>query len=173
MAALRTASSASGVPATEVRRPPISEAGGMAAKVAGNSSGRTNTHGPALALLRNQRPESSRYILPVPSSRSQGDSVLDTYSSSPPARAVHSGSPTLTINSVGSVATTMAGWGPGAASVAFGSGIICTRSAGGVAVAVQGPSGSSDVYQKVPLDSQHSLPRCLHATAIGALRARA
>ena len=72
------ASSASGVPATEVRTPPMSEAGGISEKLAGSSSAGTKLHGPSVDLDRYQRPDSSTYMLPVGRSRSQAVSVFWT-----------------------------------------------------------------------------------------------
>ena len=59
IAASRTASSASSVPATDTRTPPMSEAAGIFAKVGGSWSARTKVQGPLAEAARNQRPERS------------------------------------------------------------------------------------------------------------------
>ena len=57
----------------------------------------------------------------------------------------------VTISSVGSVAATTAGGCAGAPESGSAFGMACTRSAGGLLVGLQGPSGSLASYQKVPL----------------------
>jgi hypothetical protein len=74
--ASRTASSASGVPATETRADPRADAGGMSPNGFGNWSGRTMAHGPSSDGAENQRPEASTYTLPLATSLATLDSVF-------------------------------------------------------------------------------------------------
>ena len=77
--------------------------------------------------------------------------MFETYSSAPSPTGVHFGSPSLTTISVGSVATTTTGGLLGTGSSASGFGSIWTRSAGGLVMGAQGPSGSFAEYQRLPL----------------------
>ena len=90
----------------------------------------------------------------------------------PPGRLFQRGAPSLTISSVGSVATTMRGGTLGAALPASAGGSIFTRSAGGDCVGVHGPSGSAVSYQSVPLLSQAFLPSFSRTTRNGVFSAR-
>lgn len=144
MLASSIASSASAVPAIEVRTPPISDSGGMLLKSAGSSSGRTKVQGPASVFDRYQRPERRRYMFPVATSRSHGVSVFCTYRILPSARLCQLGAPSEQINSEGSVAVTISGGVFQGFVASSGLGSICTRSEGGDEVCTQGPMGSLD-----------------------------
>src|SRR3954470_9185067 len=166
------ASSASGVPATETRTPPISDAGGMSLKATGSLSALTNVHGPLWDAARNQRPESNTYMsLPV-CSLSHGVSVLDTYSNFPSGSAFQLGLPSVTISSVGSVATTIAGIFFGTGSLFLEGGNSLTKSAGGEIVSVHGPSGSFASYQTVPPLRYNNCVFLFRTTANGVFRTR-
>jgi hypothetical protein len=104
-----TASLASSVPATDVRKPPSSDSAGISLKLLGNLSGPTNFHGPSYVLLSNQRPDCSTYISPLANSRSHGVSVFSTYIILPPTRLTHLTLPSVEIDSVASVVVIIIG----------------------------------------------------------------
>ena len=144
----------------------------MSLKLAGSSSGRTKVQGPSWVFERNQRPDNSRYMLPVESSRSHGVSVLSTYSSLPPSSDCQAGLPCVTMSSVGTFAVTIPGGASGWLSSISAPCMACRRSAGGELVGVHGPIGSLASYQNLPLDSQWLSLRFLRTTTNGVLSTR-